>query len=123
MSVFNVDPASGCWNYMEVGCVADVSEEHTASRIRSVEQSVQEWWFKKGSEMDQATGICTIQCLWLASPCDLIHLWSLCKRLLSNSPHFSPDEGSSMLLWNVGNIAHFYTEPATRRRININNKS
>jgi hypothetical protein len=34
-NLFNADPVFGCWHCVEVGCVADVSEEHCTSTTQT----------------------------------------------------------------------------------------
>jgi hypothetical protein len=38
-TILYADPAFGCLHCVEVGCVADISEEHTASIIKEVRRS------------------------------------------------------------------------------------
>jgi hypothetical protein len=47
-NIFYVDPAFGCWHHVEVGCVTDISEDHSASIIRAEVRKVEKVHFHIG---------------------------------------------------------------------------
>jgi hypothetical protein len=98
--------SSCCWVLAprKVGCVSDVSEELNPSsglnsdrwtvRSYSDQKLIRPWGLaNQRREMRRDR----------AKPRDVIRFQSLYKYSFLNSIHFSPDDGGSMFLWNVGN--------------------
>jgi hypothetical protein len=91
--ILNADPAFWCWHHMEVGCDANVSEEHTASIIRAEVRSAMEVddLYRDGRWIrPQELGQSKPWDVWAnrKEPCLRHH----------NTSHSSPDDGSSMFL-------------------------